>query len=197
MKHILFLSRLLLVVTSVLAGCAQMTSRPLEYSGMIAQAELTKEFDGRAELTRCVANWNNIKEKVRSPIPIASNEFFVILESGNAGWGGYYYVYVWKDQREGKLVTNMIGKDPRKNSSLNVSRADIESLMQRLNEIKKPISGYAGRFVSDGPCYFSKIGFPESVENFAVYGLSGKIEKMTPAETAVREILEFVKQYEK
>jgi hypothetical protein len=118
MKHFPF-SVITVLLAVLLTGCAQIPIRESEiqaresvYRTMIYQAEITKDVDMRTQLEMCVRKWDSDGSKSKAHVELLEkamvNKPFVVLESGNVGWGGYHYAFVWKDQDGGYLATNLV-----------------------------------------------------------------------------------------
>lgn len=172
--------------------------RGSDYSTIIERARISDTFNGREELRACVRNWDQASRlaaiKALDDRGYFRGESYIFVEVGNAGFGGYGYIYVGETQdRKGVFEYSHARKDVVQGA---LRIGDYYDVLRSIEEIgkSKDLFGDASKPFDDGACYFVNINSKELSTGFAVYGpIEAKDQRSDEkALSALKRIMELV-----
>lgn len=182
---ILVFIALFMVVPNLMA--AEVTKN---YKNIISKIEAQ---EGRRELASCIRRWAP-KTKNAALVDAYRNGFSsdydgFILESGNAGWGGYLFAYVWKSQGEVHVWTN-IGDQGIDGKFFGGPLIAFSEALAMIASKSHTLNGLA-HDADDAPCYFVRAKSGKKIVEFAVVAPRSEGE-LADEEVLVNKILQLV-----
>jgi hypothetical protein len=125
---------------------------------------------------------------------IFSSSAYVVIEAGNAGWGGYYSALLWVDELgNGQMITDMSKERWGHRVERTFAASDLMELMKSV-ATGRSIAGMANPEVADGLCYFVTLKHGSNAVQFAAYA-PGKGKRLDESEAIIDQVHRFIDRH--